>query len=159
MRLIYEMYNEEFTIVEGSMTQQEIDEVYALSFVMPDCRVHLSTLDPTAKRQADITGMLDIFVKEDPVGTYQGLEKECNYYVYVEQEAARLARDHEIGRQQAERRRQAATSNALLAIERDDGRGVESCSCIYGNPCVDEYGCRDWSHRFAIASANGWKGF
>lgn len=42
----------------------------------------------------------------------------------------------------------------------DDGRnGLESCSCIYGNPCVDEYGCKDWHSRYAVAKANGWKGF
>lgn len=43
---------------------------------------------------------------------------------------------------------------------RDDGRnGLESCSCVYGNPCVDEYGCKDWHSRYAVAKANGWKGF
>ena len=33
----------------------------------------------------------------------------------------------------------------------------ETCSCIYGNPCVDEYGCKNWAYRFAIAKKNGWK--
>ena len=28
-----------------------------------------------------------------------------------------------------------------------------------GNPCVDEYGCKDWDNRYAIAKINGWKGF
>lgn len=43
---------------------------------------------------------------------------------------------------------------------KDDGRsGLESCSCVYGNPCVDEYGCKDWHSRYAVAKANGWKGF
>lgn len=43
---------------------------------------------------------------------------------------------------------------------KDDGRnGLESCSCVYGNPCVDEYGCKDWHSRFAVAKKNGWKGF
>ncbi len=35
----------------------------------------------------------------------------------------------------------------------------ESCSCIEGNPCVDEYGCKDWYNRYAIAKKNGWAGF
>ena len=40
------------------------------------------------------------------------------------------------------------------------GEGLpETCSCLYGNPCVDEYGCKDWANRFAIATKNGWKGF
>lgn len=43
--------------------------------------------------------------------------------------------------------------------KKEDGRGFESCSCIYGAPCVDEYGCRDWTNRFAVAKKNGWKGF
>jgi hypothetical protein len=36
---------------------------------------------------------------------------------------------------------------------------TESCSCIYGNPCVDEYGCKDWYNRMDVAKKNGWKGF
>ena len=45
-------------------------------------------------------------------------------------------------------------------IHRDDGRGgLDSCSCIYGQPCLDEFGCRDWSNRFTIAEQNGWQGF
>jgi len=35
----------------------------------------------------------------------------------------------------------------------------ESCSCIEGNPCVDQYVCKNWPMRFAIAKQNGWKGF
>ena len=25
-----------------------------------------------------------------------------------------------------------------------DNVGTESCSCVFGNPCVDPYGCKDW---------------
>lgn len=35
---------------------------------------------------------------------------------------------------------------------------TESCSCIEGNPCVNELCCRDWYRRFEIAAKNGWKG-
>ena len=159
VRLRYEMYDEEFSIIQGTMTQSDIDEVYALSFVMPECRIHLSTLDPETKRKADIAGMFDIYVKEIPLGTYQGLEKGTVYYVYVEQEATRLERDQQLARQRAEQRRQTLDAEECQKIERDDGRVLDSCTCIYGNPCLDEYGCRDWSHRFEISGKNGWKGF
>lgn len=135
VRLVYEMYNEEFSITNGSTTQEAVDQEYALSFVMPQCRVHLSTLAPAEKRNADIAGILDIFVKEGPPGTYQDLEKDCTYYVYVEQEAVQLEREQAIARRRAELR--GATEEAPPpAVERDDGRVLESCSCIYGNPCL-----------------------
>ena len=35
--------------------------------------------------------------------------------------------------------------------------GGETCSCIYGNPCVDQYICSDWKNRFEVATKNGWK--
>jgi hypothetical protein len=40
-----------------------------------------------------------------------------------------------------------------------DDECIESCSCLYGNPCVEEYNCADWGNRAAIATANGWRGF
>ena len=156
--LIYEQYNEKFPIVSGMTTSENIDEVYCLSFVMPNCKIHLSVFSPQDKRKLDESGNIDIFVKEDPSGTYKGLSADCTYYVYVEQEAEQLARDQERMRRIVEGMEGAKKGDDGL-IKPDDGRGVESCSCLYGNPCVDEYGCRDWSNRYAIAMANGWKGF
>ena len=156
--LIYEQYNEKFPIVDGSTTAENIDEVYCLSFVMPNCKIHLSVFSPTDKRKLDETGNIDIFVKEDPSGIYKGLASECTYYVYVEQEAEQLARDQERMRRIAEGMEGAKKADNDL-MKPDDGRGMESCSCLYGNPCVDEYGCRDWGNRYAVAMANGWKGF
>lgn len=157
VKLIYEQYNEEFAIVDGSTTHANIDDVYCLSFVMPDCLIHLSALCPKDKREAEVNGSLDFFIEESPLGTYQGLEKDQTYYVYVEQKADQLARD------QAKMRQIALTMEGAQSVsksdKRDDGRVLESCSCVYGNPCVDEYGCKDWNNRFAIATKNGWKGF
>jgi hypothetical protein len=99
--------------------------------------------------------MENLYIKEDPRGTYQGLEADKTYYVYVEQEKDQLARDQEMMRLRAK----ASKESEAMKPNRDDGRILESCSCIYGNPCVDEYGCRDWDNRFAIATKNGWKGF
>jgi hypothetical protein len=154
--LVYEQYNEEFPIVNGSTTQENIDEVYCLSFVMPNCRIHLSSLPPAEKRKRECDNNFEgMFVEEKPPGVYQRLIKAGTYYVYVEQEAARLMRDQEIMRQRA----LTQSKSVSMAFLKDDGRVLESCSCIYGNPCVDEYGCKDWSNRYAVATKNGWKGF
>ena len=36
--------------------------------------------------------------------------------------------------------------------------GGEGCSCLYGNPCMDQYACSNWAGRFEVAKKNGWKG-
>ena len=159
--LLYELYKESFPIKDGQLTAEEIDEVYNLTFVMPRCFIHLSTFNPQQRKEwiEANDGTLDFesfYIIEDPVGHYQGLVSQGSYYVYVEQEEEQLLRDQENMRNRLNDMKQ---QQVLLGIVRNDGRGFESCSCIYGNPCVDEYGCRDWGNRFAIALKNGWKGF
>ena len=94
-----------------------------------------------------------------PRGTYHGLEDDQVLYVYVEEEAAQRARDQARMRAIAQAMDGAPVRDSKGNIVRDDGRSMESCSCIYGNPCVDEYGCKDWDNRYAVAKKNGWKGF
>ncbi|KAK1941769.1 hypothetical protein P3T76_006833 [Phytophthora citrophthora] len=154
VKLIYESYDELFEIENGSTTQANIDEVYCLSFVMPNCLVRLSQHPNPERFQREESGIFDSLVREDPRGTYHDLEKGHTYYVVVEQEEDQLRRD-----QEAMRALWNGEIQKQKKMEKDDGRGFESCSCIYGNPCVDEYGCRDWHSRFAIATKNGWKGF
>jgi hypothetical protein len=152
--------DEEFEIKNGSTTQENIDDVYCLSFVMPNCCIHLSTLEPGVKREKESEGVPvdDLYVREEPRGTYHHLRTDQPYYVYVEQEADQLKRDQEKMKNVAAQM-EGASVEGSSGIERDDGRGMESCSCIYGNPCVDEYGCKDWDNRMTIALKNGWKGF
>ncbi|GLE04252.1 hypothetical protein PINS_up013163 [Pythium insidiosum] len=154
VKLIYEQYDELFPIEDGSTTQANIDDVYCLSFVMPNCLVHLSHHPNVERFERENAGVFDSLVLENPRGVYQGLVKDTTYYVVVEQEADQLKRD-----QEKAKARWAPEIQANKQLEKSDGRGFESCSCIYGNPCVDEYGCRDWHSRFAVATANGWKGF
>ena len=47
----------------------------------------------------------------------------------------------------------AAFGNALKLTEDDSAAGEDkaSCSCLWGNPCVSEYNCKDWANRFAVA--------
>lgn len=154
VKLVYEQYNDDFPIVDGSTTQANIDDVYCLSFVMPECQIRLSR-HPNAERFAhENAEVFDSFIPEDPSGVYHGLERGTTYYVVVEQDADQLRRDQEATRAAWEPELQ-----QHKRCEKDDGRGFETCSCIYGNPCADEYGCKDWHARFAVATANGWKGF
>ncbi|ETI56403.1 hypothetical protein L917_00937 [Phytophthora nicotianae] len=154
VKLIYESYDELFPIEDGSTTQANIDEIYCLSFVMPNCLVRLSRHPNPERFQREESGIFDSLVREDPRGTYHDLEKDQTYYVVIEQEADQLRRD-----QEATKALWDGELQKQKKADKDDGRGFESCSCIYGNPCVDEYGCRDWHSRFAIATKNGWKGF
>lgn len=157
--LRYEQYNEQFDIKHGSTTHENIDEVYCLSFVMPNCLIHLSKHPPAVHRKLEGEEKYDdLYLPEVPRGTYQGLEDDQTYYVYVEQEAQQLKRDQERMRQIAAGM-DGLTKKGDGLIPKDDGRAMESCSCVYGNPCVDEYGCKDWNNRYAIAMKNGWKGF
>eukprot|EP01035_Chromulina_nebulosa_P018624 gene18624-24359_t len=155
VKLIYETYNELFPITDGSTTHANIDEVYALSFVMPNCRIHLSKYDPKQKRQLEIEQkpINEIYIEENPTGVYHGLIADEVYYVFIEQDSIQLELEKEKNLTAVENLKNDANT------KKDDGRVIESCSCIYGNPCVDEYGCKDWNNRYAIAKANGWKGF
>lgn len=158
VRLIYNQYNEQFPIKNGSTTQAEIDEMYGLSFVMPNCLIHLSRHPPEIHRVLIIEEKFEeLYIDEDPKGVYQGLVDDEVYYVYVEEEAEQKARDEAIMRQRLKQSEDPVLTNK--ADKRDDGRVLETCSCIYGAPCIDEYGCKDWTNRFAIAKQNGWKGF
>ena len=60
------------------------------------------------------------------------------------------------------------TRSGPIAFERDPndtssgaigGERKEGCSCLYGNPCQDQYVCQNWAARFDVAKKNGWKGF
>ena len=163
VKLLYEMYSEDFPIVDGCISTALIDETYCLSDVMPGCMIHLSKHDSRARRamEDDPNGnMSEIFIQEEPRGTtLVGLEKDQAYYVVIEQLAEQLKRDQLMQQRKVKTMEGFKDSNAPPALVKDDGRVLESCSCVYGNPCVDEYGCKDWGNRLAVAKKNGWKGF
>jgi hypothetical protein len=157
VKLLYEQYDELFPIENGCISQEQIDDVYCLSFVMPNCKIHLSKLSSDERRKLEDSRTWDeLFLREEPAGTYHEMEANMTYFVYVEQEKEQLARDQKNMRKIALTMEGAGSKSVTM---KDDGRVMESCSCVYGNPCVDEYGCKDWNNRFAISSANGWKGF
>lgn len=43
-------------------------------------------------------------------------------------------------------------------MNRIDEDVKKSCICLYGDPCVNEYGCNDWDSRMAITAKKGGKG-
>ena len=154
VKLIYEQYDELFSICGGSITQAEIDEVYCLSFVMPECHLRLSQSSPTERAKQLNEGGEITYEKESPVGVFCGLNTSRLYYIYVEQDAERLSRD-----QEDFKRKMPPISDRRSGDIENNSEFRESCSCLFGNPCVDEYICKDWTNRYAIASGNGWKGF
>ena len=109
--------------------------VVNLQFVMPDCKIRLSVLNPQQKREkeeADPT--YNIFVKEDPPETFLQMVKDSDYYVFVEQAEDQLKRDQERMRLIAS---QMEGANLVGSCRNEkDNVGTESCSCIFGNPCV-----------------------
>ena len=81
------------------------------------------------------------------------MEKDLIYYVYVEQEADQLARDQEKMRMIA-KEMEGYHGNYINPAKTDFGDHGDTCTCIYGTPCTDEEGCRDWRQRFIIAEKN-----
>ncbi|CAN0174000.1 unnamed protein product [Ectocarpus sp. 12 AP-2014] len=158
--LMYEMYDEKFPIKDGCISAAEIDETYCLSFVMPNCTLHLGPLGPADRYARENEGKLVPYLEENPSGIFHGLEDGEVYWVYVSRDEEEEKQDRERMKQVVQGMKQGLPEDGELVNRKDDGRnGLESCSCVYGNPCVDEYGCKDWHSRYAVAKANGWKGF
>ena len=51
-----------------------------------------------------------------------------------------------------------ALKKSLMLYEEAAGAPEEksSCSCLWGNPCVSEYLCKDWANRIEVAKRNGY---
>ncbi|OQR82825.1 hypothetical protein ACHHYP_15472 [Achlya hypogyna] len=145
--LVYEMYSEPFDIIDGSVATSAIDDAYALSFVMPEGHIHLSEYAPCEKRLLEIAGA-NVYMPETAPGTISSLCPGRTYFVYVTEPASATSQCTLSPRKE---------SSSVIALS--DGRGFDSCTCIEGTPCTDEYGCRNWRQRFAIATQHGWAGF
>jgi len=83
--LRYGTYLKEFKVTEGRITAREIDKQYALSTVMPRCRIRLSALGPDEKQSLDAAGVPLAYVHEEPRGTFHGLLAGHEYFVYVDE--------------------------------------------------------------------------
>lgn len=125
VKLLYEMYNEDFMVKAGSISQEEIDDLYCFSTVMPNCTLKLSIFNPIEIREKIINSTIDesTYIPEDPKGHFHTLEVGKSYYIYVTEDSAN------------EETKQVFP---MLKEEWDqsDGRGFKSCTCIYGTPCL-----------------------
>jgi len=89
--LRYDTYCKEFIITEGRITAREIDKQYALSTIMPRCRIRLSALGPGEKQSLAAAGVPFAYVQEQPQGTFHGLLAGHEYFVYADQDDAATA--------------------------------------------------------------------
>jgi hypothetical protein len=133
--IAYEMYKEEFPIIRGCLDEALIHDVYGLCDVMPNCALHLSLLNPSDMRQkmiSDPNNLSNYYLQEGSRGAFHGLEVGQTYYCYVEQDPDRIKWEENLRKQ----KHSAEEESMREVIVRDDGRGFDSCTCIYGTPCT-----------------------
>ncbi len=146
----YNHYVKSFTIVDGKLSAEAIDDELALTFVFKSCKIHICPAVDDSKNPPAAPALLP--ESGDPV-VFSGLEAGRTYWAIVEEDAAEKAASD--ARQTKFVAAQAKPKGDDEGIVREK---VESCSCIEGNPCAQPYGCKDWSGRYALAKAHGWKG-
>ncbi|KAJ1402707.1 hypothetical protein B484DRAFT_405324 [Ochromonadaceae sp. CCMP2298] len=122
---------------------------------MPACRIRLSPIDSKARTLFSnaIAGVEReaAWVREEPEGTFKDLLAGETYYCIVFEDRQQYKKDM-IAMQ--------ARSKTLKAdLPEAKTREAEGCSCLFGNPCMDQYICNDWNNRYAVSKKNGWKGF
>ena len=128
----------------GSLTTEAIDDVLALTFVYPSCRIAL-TLTPIKGvdfRSVDQTTL----VHADAAGAFHGLVAGGAYYAFVIEDGEEAAKYEE-----AQRRRAADAAKGAAAGGGAAAKVGESCSCIEGNPCAVPDNCKDWDNRLVVA--------
>jgi hypothetical protein len=155
--LKYEMYTEEFALDKKnnmSLSAAEVDDKFALSFVMPGCMIALGTIENSeryAMEADDLTPPPYICTNAKKV--FEGLEGDRTYWVTVEENDEQVRKDRE------KMRARYAADAAAQKITDSGGSRKEGCSCVFGNPCTDKYICQDWENRKAVSRAHGWKEF
>lgn len=137
----YSHYTEKFQIENHTLTAEAVGEHFCLFDVMPGCFVHL------AEKEFGY-GEEQLYVKEDPSGTFRGLMAGTTYWCYVQQDPEQEKRD-----QEALRKRWAGV--VVGGGLGDRGTETEGCSCGYGAPCTDPMICKDFENRFANALKAG----
>ena len=126
----------------GALTTEAIDDVLALTFVYPNCKIAL-TLAPikgTDFRNVDQSTL----VHADAAGNFAGLQAGGKYFAFVIEDGEEKAKYEE-----AQKRRAA---EAAAGGGKEVKKSGESCSCIEGNPCAVPDNCKDWDNRIAVAA-------
>ena len=146
-----------------------MDDGYCINFNAPGSTLELIEVKPSVRKELQIKNINTPFVEKDKSGSRWlnmrttndvsdpgGGETEMKtemktYYVVVFQYATQRESDQRkvTGNKGNERSAQQQEHSHLLA---------EGCSCLFGNPCLDEYNCDDWTNRYDVAKENGWSG-
>ena len=128
----------------GTLTTEAIDDVLALTFVYPQCKIAL-TLAPI--KGVDFRSVdASMLVHADAAGRFSGLQAGGKYFAYVIEDGEEKAKYEEA---QKRRAAEAAKDGAGAGAAAKSG---ESCSCIEGNPCAVPDNCKDWTNRIAVAA-------
>jgi hypothetical protein len=113
------------------------------------------TLLPTSHLNPNKAGGLETRLSLGEDGTVAGVQIGQEYWTDVEEdveaEKAVVRKTYE-GTGGGE-------GSMPIATSADDGEERSGCSCLYGNPCMEAYNCKNWQNRFEVAKANGWKGY
>ena len=136
-----------------------MDDGYCINFNAPGSTLELIEVKPSVRKELQIKNIDTPFVEKDRSGNrWLNMRTTTNektemkiYYVVVFQYATQRESDQRkvTGNEGNERSAQQQEHSHLLA---------EGCSCLFGNPCLDEYNCDDWINRYDIAKENGWSG-
>ena len=168
----------------GVATAAAVDAALGLSAAKPGCVVHLCVLDvPSLERRMREDGKAEgggqqqqpspsrygYFVREEPEGSFRGLLDGEAYWAYVNEDTAAERAEMEAAKEGWVQHADVSGDSVREVGGGGGGGGIEAagagaaarqegCSCIEGNPCVDEYICKDWHNRFEIAKTHGWGG-
>jgi len=128
----------------GALTTEAIDDVLALTFVYPSCKIAL-TLTPI--KGVDFRSVdQSTLVHADASGTFKGLVPGGKYFAFVIEDGEEKAKYEE-----AQKRRAAEAAKAAAGGGGAAAKVGESCSCIEGNPCAVPDNCKDWDNRIVVA--------
>jgi hypothetical protein len=150
----YNHYVKEVAVAEGGVTSFAVDAVLFLSFVFKFCCVHLVETDSKASSPAGKEGK-EHWVPERPGeeneqatirSTILSVKAGHIYWAIVEEDdKERAVQEQKAAASMAEFLKKQAEEAALTEEEREARKAKprgEGCSCIYGNPCENQYTVR-----------------
>lgn len=149
----YNHYKPSLAVTGGRLPATVIDEELYLSGVFKKCELRLQTeKDGGTVVPYDGSGAISDT-------TFTGLTPGSTYWVaIIEDPEEAAAAEARAAAAYAAREAARAAQPAPLPGGGIVREKMEGCSCIEGNPCMDPYGCKDWTNRYTVAKANGWRG-
>ncbi|KAL4512247.1 hypothetical protein ABPG72_005249 [Tetrahymena utriculariae] len=129
-----------FTIKDGIVSYDLVDDELALSFAYEKGYQLFLTVEKDGKPDESVSFFSQGSGKSK---TFNNLQAETTYWcVVLKNDAA-----------ESKRKVYKVDESSFGGSKTNQKRG-EGYSCLYGNPCVDQYVCLDWNNRFTIAKQN-----